>query len=211
MIKIEWLKDIDTGRDIMYLNISNILSALRFSLVPLLITMFGLLTNNESKYKLRLIIFIFAVLVSLTDFFDGILARKLKQVTKIGIILDPIGDFLLIICVSVLLILHNIINIWYFILIMIRIPGLIIIAIILMIFNIKYEVKTSILGKTTIFYTLCLLGLGIVKLLLYINNYYFNMMLIILQIIGSVIIIVSSIEKIKLLIFFMKNQKKVKS
>src|SRR4030042_1660287 len=37
MVKIDWLKDINTGREIMHLNLSNILSALRFALVPLLI------------------------------------------------------------------------------------------------------------------------------------------------------------------------------
>ena len=173
--------------------------------------MFGLLTISEGHYTLRIIIFIFAVLVSLTDFFDGILARRLNQVTNIGRILDPVGDFLLIICFSVLLFLEKIITLWYFILIMIRIPGLAIVAIILMIFNIKFKLKTTFPGKATVFYTLCLLGLGTIKLLLDFNNYYYNIVLFVLQIIGAVLIIYSSAEKIILLIYYLKNQKKISS
>jgi cardiolipin synthase (CMP-forming) len=209
MIKIDWLRETKTGNEIMYLNISNVLSATRFSLVPLLIGMFGLLTLSEGQYTLRIIIFIFAVLVSLTDFFDGILARKLNQVTNIGRIIDPFGDFLLIISFSVLLFLQKILTYWYFVLLMIRIPGLVIVAVFLMILNIKFKVKTTILGKITIFYTLCLLGLGTIKLLLDFDNYYYNSTLFILQIIGAVILALSSFEKIKLLVYYLKNQNKI--
>jgi len=211
MIKIDWLKETATGTDIMYLNIANVLSATRFSLVPLLITMFGLLTLREGNYSLRIVIFIFAVLVSLTDLLDGILARRLNQVTNIGKVLDPFGDFLLIICFSVLLFLKKILFTWYFVLLMIRFPGLVIVAVFLMFINIKFKLKTTILGKATVFYTLCLLGLCTIKLLLNFDSYYYDIFLFIIQIIGAVLIILSSAEKIKFLIYYLRNQNKISS
>ncbi|MGD8328157.1 MAG: CDP-diacylglycerol--glycerol-3-phosphate 3-phosphatidyltransferase [Acidobacteriota bacterium] len=66
----------------------NALTALRIFLVPVLVVF--LLT----EYKLvGLGVFIIA---SLTDWFDGYLARTRKQITTLGQLLDPIADKLLI-------------------------------------------------------------------------------------------------------------------
>ncbi len=209
MIKIDWLKDLKTGRELIYLNISNILSAIRFSLVPLLITMFGLLTFVNGNFKIKIIIFIFAILVCLTDLFDGYIARTFNQVTRLGKVLDPVGDFLMITSFSILAYSNNVIEGWFFLLIMIRIPGLVIFSMLLMILDIKFRLRTSLLGKASIFYILCLLGLATLKLLLSFENEYYNQFLFIIQIIGAVLLIISSIEKILLLRYYLKNQDKI--
>jgi len=76
MMKIDWLKDLNTGREITYLNISNVLSSIRFTLVPLLIVMFGLVGNLHEHFYLRIGIVIFGILIGLTDLFDGMLAKN---------------------------------------------------------------------------------------------------------------------------------------
>jgi len=210
-MKIDWLKDLNTGREITYLNISNVLSSIRFTLVPLLIVMFGLVTNFQKHFYLRIGIVIFGILIGLTDLFDGMLARKFNEITNLGKIIDPVGDFLMITAFSILLYCNKIIEIWFFIVAMIRIPGLFIISITLISLNIKINLKTTFLGKLTIFYILCLLGFCAAKLLLNFNNHYYDLFLLIIQLIGSFLIILSSIEKINQMIYLLKNQDKFKN
>jgi len=62
---------------------------------------------------------IFAV-AAITDLLDGYFARKNKQVTKFGILLDPIADKLLVIAALILLVDIEIIPAWIAILIIIR-------------------------------------------------------------------------------------------
>lgn len=59
-------------------------------------------------------------LAALTDLIDGYLARKSSQVTKLGIILDPIADKLLVISALILLVDLEYIPAWIAILIIIR-------------------------------------------------------------------------------------------
>jgi CDP-diacylglycerol---glycerol-3-phosphate 3-phosphatidyltransferase len=72
------------------LNLPNALTALRIFLVPLLVVV--LLTRAEHGLFLGAGIFGLAVL---TDYLDGYVARRRNQVTKLGIILDPLADKLL--------------------------------------------------------------------------------------------------------------------
>jgi len=72
------------------LNLPNALTALRIFLVPLLVVV--LLTRTHNGLFLGAGIFGIAVL---TDYLDGYFARRRNQVTRIGILLDPIADKLL--------------------------------------------------------------------------------------------------------------------
>ena len=66
------------------------LSLFRILLVPLLVAV--LLTKFEGKEFVGLAVFWVA---SLTDFLDGFLARRNKQVTRLGKLLDPAADKIL--------------------------------------------------------------------------------------------------------------------
>lgn len=73
------------------LNLPNLLSLCRILLVPPLVVV--LLTKFEDKEWWGLGLFLLAALM---DFFDGYLARRRSQVTRLGALLDPAADKILI-------------------------------------------------------------------------------------------------------------------
>ena len=72
------------------LNLPNALTLSRILIVPLLVAV--LLTQIEGREFIGLGLFLVA---SLTDFLDGFLARRRKEVTAIGKLLDPAADKIL--------------------------------------------------------------------------------------------------------------------
>lgn len=73
------------------INLPNGLTLFRIFLVPILVVV--LLTKFTGREYVGLAIFLIA---AITDFFDGYLARKYNQVTRLGMLLDPIADKLLV-------------------------------------------------------------------------------------------------------------------
>jgi len=71
-------------------NLPNALTLLRIFLVPFLVVV--LLTKFSGREYVGLAIFLVA---ALTDFFDGWVARRRHQTTRMGALLDPIADKLL--------------------------------------------------------------------------------------------------------------------
>ena len=88
--------------------IPNILTISRILLVPFFLYY---LIQDERHYKvIALGIFIFS---SITDFFDGYLARKLSAESKFGKIFDPLADKILVIAaLSAFVYLDNQIPLW---------------------------------------------------------------------------------------------------
>jgi len=89
------------------INIPTYLTLFRIFLVPILVVV--MLTRFEGKVWLGVGIF---WLASVTDFFDGYLARKKKQVTSLGKLLDPIADKLLISAAFISLVEMNLAPAW---------------------------------------------------------------------------------------------------
>lgn len=78
------------------MNLPNILAIFRMILAPLL---FFLLSYNLKNIHPSWIDYFAALtfsLAALSDFFDGYIARTWKQITKLGAILDPLADKMLI-------------------------------------------------------------------------------------------------------------------
>jgi CDP-diacylglycerol--glycerol-3-phosphate 3-phosphatidyltransferase len=78
------------GSDGPSLNLPNALTLLRIFLVPVLVVL--LLTRAEHGLYAGAVVFGVAVA---TDYLDGYLARRRNQVTRLGMLLDPIADKLL--------------------------------------------------------------------------------------------------------------------
>ena len=73
------------------MNLANKLTALRVLLVPVFIVL--IIINTFWANVIALLVFIAA---SITDYYDGVIARKQNMVTTLGIFLDPLADKLLV-------------------------------------------------------------------------------------------------------------------
>ena len=74
------------------MNVPNALSLSRIFLVPLLLAV--LLTQSFSHKEIIAVAIV--LIAAATDWFDGYLARRLQQVSSVGMLLDPIADKLLV-------------------------------------------------------------------------------------------------------------------
>ena len=85
-------------------NIPNLLTISRFFLVLPLIFF---LETNHTFY-----IFILIFIAGLTDYFDGLIARKLNLRTRLGAVLDPLSDKVFLLVSLVFLCKNNLIPFW---------------------------------------------------------------------------------------------------
>jgi CDP-diacylglycerol--glycerol-3-phosphate 3-phosphatidyltransferase len=97
------------------MNFPNILTSLRI-VVALVAPIF--LINGDLWTRIIAGIFIFMAIV--TDWLDGWYARKYNEVTKLGKILDPIADKVLIIITFSVFVYLDVLSIWWIIPIFIR-------------------------------------------------------------------------------------------
>ena len=86
----------------MKLQIPNILTIGRIIIVPIFV-----LTFFIPGFFGDLIPFFFFVFASFTDYLDGLLARLFKEESKLGELLDPIADKILIAAALILLVMNS--------------------------------------------------------------------------------------------------------
>lgn len=107
----------------MILNIPNILVLVRIVLIPLMMWLL-LETKNENSAIhdswLNYVAALIFVIASVTDFFDGYIARAWNQSTKIGSIIDPLADKMLILGAFLILVAIERADVWLIYIILVR-------------------------------------------------------------------------------------------
>lgn len=99
-----------------WLNLPNFLTILRIGMIPFFL--YYLLSQHPRDRFFALMIFGIA---SITDFFDGYLARKWKQESPLGRFLDPLADKALVIATLIIFILlDQAVPLWMVIIIILR-------------------------------------------------------------------------------------------
>gem|GEM_PF-50513 len=133
-------------------HIPNILTLLRIAASPILIL---LLKNDQYSAALWL-----CALAGISDALDGYLAKTFGCETRIGAILDPIADKVLITSVVVMLALNGVLPFWLLLVIVFR--DLLIVGgwMLLTMLNMEVTMRPSLISKSnTMFQILLLLGL----------------------------------------------------
>ena len=124
--------------------VPNLITLFRAFLVPVFI-----MAVFYRNFKLALIVFLVA---SVSDALDGFLARKLNQVTTLGVILDPIADKALINSGFILLsYVDRIIPVWLTVLVISRDILILVGGWLLTVFGKINKIKPSLVGKLTAF------------------------------------------------------------
>ena len=87
--------------------VPNLLSIFRICLVPVFVVVYFTDVNDIKLYPTLIY-----ALASISDILDGFLARKLKASSKLGMLLDPLGDKLMTISVMTCITIDGIIPFW---------------------------------------------------------------------------------------------------
>jgi CDP-diacylglycerol--glycerol-3-phosphate 3-phosphatidyltransferase len=96
-------------------HLPNILTLARIVMTPLFV--FLLFWGGENGYPWALIIFITA---GITDIIDGYLARRLQVVSRIGKLLDPVADKILVLSAFISFVTMDLIYAWMVVVIILR-------------------------------------------------------------------------------------------
>ncbi len=83
------------------LNIPNVLTLFRLILIPVFVVLFYLPYEWSTLWAAAVF-----VIAAVTDWFDGYLARRLKQTTPFGAFLDPVADKIMVSSALVLIVEH---------------------------------------------------------------------------------------------------------
>ena len=105
------------------MNLPNKLATLRMILVIPFVIFLGIALSTEStglSIFMRILSFVIFAGASITDYFDGQIARKHNMVTNLGKLIDPLADKLLVISALVVLTKYDQISLWFVLIIIFR-------------------------------------------------------------------------------------------
>ena len=97
------------------MNVPNLLTLSRFVFAAMIIVL--LLNNTFAGNVAATVLFVIA---SITDYYDGYLAKKLNLISSFGQIMDPIADKFLMICIFAVLSFLGMIDSWMVMVIALR-------------------------------------------------------------------------------------------
>ncbi len=151
------------------MNIPNILTIIRFFLVPLFILTF--FSSSENYLILSSYIFIFA---GITDVLDGYIARRFNLITKWGQAMDPLADKLMQLTVLICLTVKGILPPWVMIVVGIKETCMVVGGIFLYFRKEQVVIPANKYGKiaTIVFYAAILsviFGFAFAKQLVYLS------------------------------------------
>ncbi len=128
------------------MNIPNILTIIRLLLIPVFV---GYYTSGD--HILALVVYLVA---GVTDVLDGYIARRYDMSTKLGTVLDPLADKLMLLAALGCLAFSNVIPQWVFYVVVLKEGAMIVGAAIMYFGHINRVIPSNVFGKvaTIVFY-----------------------------------------------------------
>lgn len=168
------------------MSLPNILTIFRLFLIPIFAILF--FSNLPNNLIYSVVVFLTA---GITDILDGYIARRYQLTTKLGIVLDPLADKLMIVSVLTCLVIKNYIPLWILMIILVKETFMILAGIKL--YNRNTVIPSNKFGKlTTVLFYIAIFILTIDKKL---GNY-----------LMYISVISASISFINYFILYLKNK-----
>lgn len=112
----------------MKINLPNKLTIIRVMLVPVFIVLFVLSNTDNNIFHInnyyisfyRLLSLVVFIIASITDYFDGVIARKYNLITNFGKLMDPLADKILVVSALMLLADIKLFSVIFVIIVVIR-------------------------------------------------------------------------------------------
>ena len=123
------------------MTIPNLLTILRVLLTPLLVILL-----LEERLSEALLVFIVA---GITDGLDGLIARLYKQKSRLGAVLDPLADKLLLASTYVLLAFQNLVPNWLTVIVLSRDLLIMVGIFVLFMQDLPVEIRPTLISKMT--------------------------------------------------------------
>jgi phosphatidylglycerophosphate synthase len=140
-------------------NLANTLTIIRLSSIPS--ALFLILLSRRVQLLPDALPYL--VIVFVTDFFDGMAARKRNEITLVGRYLDSVSDYLIIIATSIVFFVFGLIPLWFFVLILTRLVAFAVLMGVAAISQGKMSPLSTFFGKASIFATMVLYVLEVAE------------------------------------------------
>jgi len=188
---------IPSGETLHHINIANKITLLRISSLP---TIAFLLVYNET-IELRVVLPVLLIMLFMTDSFDGQVARRMKQITRMGQMLDSISDYSLLAVISIVYYINHIVPRWMFYIIFFRLLLQALGMFVFILLRKPLPVSSTWGGKITIATIMTLYVLEMVRLF---TPHNLDALFIALEYLSGLIILLLSFEKAR--IFFRQGR-----
>lgn len=124
------------------LTVPNLLSLARIAVLP--VVYLDLVNGRFVRAFVLLVVF------ASTDWFDGYVARRFDQITKLGTLLDPISDRILFVVVGVGFVVADLLPLWALVVLLVRDVGVLLVGGVLLLGGARPPAVTRI-GKVATF------------------------------------------------------------
>ena len=128
--------------------VSNFLTVSRVIAVPF-VTYYMYIESITGNPVYRYYQFAFFLVIVVSDFFDGFLARAFDQISRLGQFLDPIADKICLLCIGGSLVYYKDFPLWMLVIGLCRELFFVIVALFLF-YRRDVEVKPNMLGKVSV-------------------------------------------------------------
>lgn len=177
-----------SGERLEKVNLANVVTLFRLTSMPTLL----FLVLAAKEYHIRMPLLCLVLLVFATDFIDGYISRKAREVTKVGKMMDSASDYALLIVLTIVFYYFKLVQPWFFMLVTARLGLQVVFVFILIFVNKKVEPKTTFMGKVAVASIMVLYAVEVIRLIFGINRLE---LVAVLEWTTAAIVLVSMIDK----------------